>query len=198
MNIQEYIDTGILEQYCLCILADDEMREVESLRSKYPSIGTEIRNIEASLEQYATAFTLAPPRELEEEIWGTLENLNKERHIDLTDLPVINKFTDHKAWLGVVRPLIPPQLKQDRIVHVLRESDKIIQMLIISKTHFEDEVHLEELESFIILEGECECTVGDNVFRLQPGGYTEIPLHTSHDVRVLSPYVTAIVQRIAV
>ena len=198
MNVQEYIDTGVLEQYCLCMLADNEMREVEVVRSQYPKISAEIRNIEASLEQYATPFAQEPPAELQEGIWGTLQNLNKERHIDLTDLPVINRFTDHKAWLGVVRPLMPPQLQEDRIVHVLRESDKVIQMLIISKTHFEDEVHVEEHESFIILEGECECTVGDNVFRLRPGGYTEIPLHTSHDVRVLSPYVTAIVQRIAV
>jgi mannose-6-phosphate isomerase-like protein (cupin superfamily) len=198
MNIQEYIETGILEQYCLCVLADDEVREVEAMRSKYPEVGAEIRNIESVLEGYATTFAQEPPAELKETIWGTLENLNKEQHIDLSDLPVINKFTDHKAWLGVVKPLLPPQMKEDRIVKVLRESDKVIQMLIISKTHFDDEIHVHEHESFIILEGECECTVGDNVFRLQPGGFTEIPLYTSHDVRVLTPYVTAIVQRIAV
>src|ERR1043165_3685511 len=107
MNIQEYIDTGILEQYCLCMLAEEEMQEVEAVRSKYPEIGAEICNIEASLEQYAKAYVQAPPAELKEEIWDTLQNLNKERHIDLTDLPVINKFTDHKAWLGIVKPLIP-------------------------------------------------------------------------------------------
>lgn len=198
MNVQEYIDTGILEQYCLCMLDGDELLEVEALRSQYPQISAEIRSIESSLEQHATKFAQEPPTELKEDIWGTLHNLNKERHMDLTDLPVINKFTDHKAWLGIVRPLIPPQLKEDRIVHMLRESDKVVQMLIVSKTHFDDEVHVKEHESFIILEGECECTVGDNVFRLRPGGYTEIPLHTSHDVRVLTPSVTAIVQRIAV
>jgi mannose-6-phosphate isomerase-like protein (cupin superfamily) len=198
MNIQDYIETGILEQYCLCILADDQMREVDALRNRYPEIGAGIRDIEASLEQYAGSSALEPPPELEGRIWDTLQNLNKERLMDLSDLPVINRFTDHNAWLGIVRPLITPEPAKDRVVHVLRESDKIIQMLVISKTHFEDEVHVQEHESFIILEGECECTVGDKVFRLRPGGYTEIPLHTSHDVRVLTPYVTAIVQRIAV
>jgi mannose-6-phosphate isomerase-like protein (cupin superfamily) len=97
-----------------------------------------------------------------------------------------------------VRPLIPPKIQEDRVVKVLRESDKIIQMLIVSKTDFDNEVHVGEHESFIILEGECECTIGDKVFRLKPGGFTEIPLYTDHDVRVLTPYVTAIVQRIAV
>jgi mannose-6-phosphate isomerase-like protein (cupin superfamily) len=198
MNIQEYIGTGIIEQYCLCILAEDQMREVEALSSQYPAIRAEIQDIEGSLEGYARAYAQKPPAELEETIWLTLENLNKERQMDAADLPVINQYTDHKAWLGIVKPLIPPQLKEDRIVRVLRESDKIIQMLVVSRTHFDDEVHVEERESFIILEGECECTVGDKVFRLSPGGYTEIPLHTNHDVRVLTPYVAAIVQRIAV
>jgi mannose-6-phosphate isomerase-like protein (cupin superfamily) len=198
MNIQEYIATGILEQYCLGMLTDEEMREVATLRSRYPEVETEIRTIEASLEERAGALALEPPPALREQIWNTLENLNKEKNISLQDLPLINRFTNHKAWLGIVKPLIPPQMQEDRVIKVLRESDKVIQMLVVSKSHFEDEVHINEHESFIILEGECECTVGDKVFRLKPGGFTEIPLHTSHDVRVLTPHVTAILQRIAV
>ena len=41
MNIQEYMGTGILEQYCLSILPNDQAREVEALRSQYPEIGAE-------------------------------------------------------------------------------------------------------------------------------------------------------------
>jgi hypothetical protein len=198
MNIQEYMASGILEQYCLGMLADGERREIEALRSKCPEIEAEIGNIEASLEDRAAALAQEPPPALKERIWATLDNLNKERDISLEDLPLINRFTDHKAWLGIVKPLIPRQLQEDRVVKVLRESDKVIQMLVVSKTHFEDEMHVNERESCSILEGECECTVGDIVFRLKPGGFTEIPLYTSHDVRVLTPHVTAILQRVAV
>jgi mannose-6-phosphate isomerase-like protein (cupin superfamily) len=168
------------------------------MRDQYPRIGAEISIIEASLEQYASLYALQPPVGLQGKIWDTLENLEKERRIDLSDLPVINRFTDHKTWLGAVKSLLPVPIKNERVIHVLRESDKILQMLVVSATDFEDEVHVKEHESFIILEGECECTVGDEVFRLQAGGYTEIPLHTSHDVRIISPYVIAILQRVAV
>ena len=78
MNVQEYIDTGILEQYCLSILADDQMREVEALRSKYPEIGAGILAIEDTLAQHAAAYAQQPPAGLEDTIWATLENLNKE------------------------------------------------------------------------------------------------------------------------
>lgn len=198
MNIREYINSGILEEYCLCILDEDQVQEVNTLRIQHPEIETEIQSIEASLNAYVKTSAEKPAVNLQEEIWNTLQNLNKERNIDLTDLPIINKYTDHETWLGIVKPFIPARLEEDRIVHVLRQSDEIVQMLVISKTAFENEVHVEEHESFIILEGECECTVGDKVFRLQPGGFTEIPLHTNHDVRILSPHVTAILQRIAV
>jgi mannose-6-phosphate isomerase-like protein (cupin superfamily) len=198
VNIQEYIDSGILEQYCLCILTDDQVREVDAMRSEYPEIEAEVTEIESSLYGYVSAVAQKPSAELRHEIWSTLENLNKEREIDLSDLPVINKYTDHNAWLGIVKPFIPAHLEEDRIVRVLRETDDIVQMLLVSKTDFVNEVHVEEYESFIILEGECECTVGEKVFRLQAGGFTEIPLHTSHDVRILTPHVTAILQRIAV
>jgi len=198
VNIQEYIDSGVLEQYCLCILPDDQARKVETLRSEYPEIDAEIIEIESSLYGYVSAVAQKPSTELQQEIWGTLENLNMEREIDLDDLPVINKYTDHNAWLGIVKPFIPAHLEEDRIVHVLRQTDEIVQMLLVSKTDFMNEVHVEEYESFIILEGECECTVGDKIFQLQPGGFTEIPLHTNHDVRILTPHVTAILQRIAV
>lgn len=198
MNIREYIDSGILEEYCLCILDETQVQEVETLRNEYPEIESEIRGIEAALKGYVEAISERPPLQMQDEIWGTLQNLNKERNIDLKDLPVINKYSDHSTWLGIVKAFIPDQLEEDRMVHVLRNTDDIVQMLIISKTHFDNEVHVEEHESFMILEGECECTVGDHVFRLQPGGFTEIPLHTNHDVRILTPHVTAILQRIAV
>ena len=68
----------------------------------------------------------------------------------------------------------------------------------ISRTDVDDEVHEHEQESFLVLEGECECHIGDTVYRLGPGGFIEIPLHLNHNVRVLSPYVVAVLQHIAV
>lgn len=198
MNTQAYIDSGILEEYCLGLLPVGGMQEVERMCRQYPGIRAEKESIEAGLEQQAKARAIAPPPALEDQIWGLLENLNREKQHDLSDLPLINRFSDHKNWLRIVQPLLPPKFEEERTVQVLRADVGVIQMLVQSKTDFEDEVHRDEYESFIILEGECECRVGDHVFRLGPGGFTEIPLHTAHDVRILTPHVTAILQRVAV
>jgi len=63
---------------------------------------------------------------------------------------------------------------------------------------YPDEVHTDVWESFIVLEGECECYIGtDTVVRLKAGGYLEIPMHEHHDVKIISDYVVGIMQRIA-
>lgn len=197
MNIREYIESGVLEQYCLGVLPGENMQEVDLLCDRYPELAAERRSIEQALLRRAEELAVPPPAPLQDQIWHLLNNLNKEKQFNLSDLPLINRFSDYKNWLRIVQPLLPPKQEEDRILTVLQQTDKLVQMLVLSKTDFRNEVHVHEYESFIILEGECECTIGDHVFRLGPGGFTEIPLYTDHDVRIITP-VTAILQRIAV
>lgn len=198
MNIRDYIDSGSLEAYCLGMLNTDRISEVESLRRKHPEVESEIRSIEAALRKYAKTVGSKMSETLQDEIWELLANVNRERTIRMDCLPLINRFSDPIAWLEFAKPLIPEPLADDRFIQVLRKSDTVVQMLLKSKTDFVNEVHTSERESFIILEGECECTVGNTIFQLGPGGFTEIPLFTDHDVRILTPHVTAILQRVAV
>jgi len=180
------------------MLTPDEMSGVEVMCDLHPEIKTELRRIEARLAKYAEEHSVDPPAELKDSIWATLQNVNKEKAMDPNDLPFINKFTDHTHWMDFVRSRIPKEVTEDRVITVLQHNSLVTQMLVISKTDFDNEEHEHEMESFVILEGECECTVGDNVFRLGPGGFTEIPLHTPHSVRMISPYVVAILQRVAI
>lgn len=188
----------MLEEYCLGILAPAEREQVEAAASMYEAVRKEIKSIQAALNVYAAQAALWPGRELQDQIWSTLENLEKEKAHDLNNLPLINKYTDYRQWKKMVRPLMPASLPDERIVEVLRHTPEVTQVLIISRTDVEDEVHVHEHESFIVLEGECECNIGGQAIRLGPGGYIEIPLHTHHHVKALTPYVIAIMQRIAV
>ncbi len=198
MDIKAYINSGILKQYALNVLSADERAEVEQMCTGYPEIKQALERIEDSLENLAQQNPVQPPPELKDTIWATLQNLNKEKEMDPNDLPFINRFTDHTKWLRFVQSKIPETVTEDRVVTVLQHNSLVTQALVISKTDFDNEEHEHEMESFVILEGECECTVGDNVFRLGPGGFTEIPLHTPHEVRMLTPYVVAILQRVAI
>ena len=165
--------------------------------AKYPGIKKELTEIQQALEKYSTISALAPANELQNNIWGTLENINKERHGDLNDLPVINKYSNYKHWKRIVLPLIPED-KHTEQISVLQANEQITQVLFVSSKAIPDETHEHERESFIVLEGECDCCIDGKVIRLGPGGFIEIPMYTHHDVTAVSDYVIAIMQRIAV
>ncbi len=198
MDIKAYINSGILKQYALDVLDSSARAEVENMCALHPEIKKELERIQDTLENFAIENPVAPPPELQNSIWATLQNLNKEKEMNPEDLPFINRFTDHNKWLRFVQSRIPAEITEDRIVDVLQHNSLVTQALVISKTDFENEEHEHEMESFVILEGRCECTVGDNVFELGPGGFAEMPLHTPHSVRMLTPYVVAILQRVAI
>lgn len=198
MNVQEYIDSGILHDYIMGSLTAAERAGVEQVCALYPEIQAELKNIRAAIDHFADDIAVTTPAEMQDNIWDKLDNINKERTGDINALPVVNKYSDHNNWKRIVAPFMPQTIPAERIARTLRHSGGVTQVLIISTTDVEEEVHEHEQESFIILEGECECYVGDNVIRLGPGGFIDIPLHVNHNVKILSPYVVAVLQHVAI
>ena len=56
MNVQEYIESGILEQYVLQQLTPVEQLEVERIRAMHPEVDVEINRIEETLFQEILCF----------------------------------------------------------------------------------------------------------------------------------------------
>ncbi len=198
MNVQDYIDSGILHDYIMGSLTAAERAGVEQVCALYPEIQAELTRMRAAIDNFTDDIAVTPPAEMQDNIWDKLDNINKERTGDINALPVVNKYSDHNNWKRIVAPFMPQAITKERIVRTLRHSGGVTQVLIVSTTDVEEEVHEHEQESFIILEGECECYVGNDVIRLGPGGFIEIPLHVSHNVKILSPYVVAVLQHVAV
>ena len=198
MDIQEYINSGILYEYCMNSLSDAEKEGVETMCALYPRVQEELSQIKRSLETHSDNNTIKPGKALQESIWNVLDNINKEKKGNLQDLPLINKYSDHENWKRIVIPFMPGEITSGTSIKTIRKNDRVTQMLVVSTCDIPDETHTGEQESFIILEGECECYVGDTIVRLAPGGFLEIPLHTHHNVKVLSPYVVAVLQHVAI
>ncbi len=199
MNLQPYIESGILELYALNVLADDETSGVERMIATYPELKQELEAIELALESYATSRWVKPSNYLEERIVESILNLKKEKDLYITDLPLINRFSDYRNWLPLIKSFGKLSLGEDgKHFEVLRQDEKVTQMLVFSTTDVEEETHTDEQESFLILEGECKCTIGDKVRLMGAGDYMEIPLHELHDVTLVSEQVVAILQRVKV
>lgn len=77
MDIQAYIQSGILEAYALGALSSAEAAEVEEHVSAHPALRAELEALQESLRAYAEASPKTPPRDLEGRIWKAIETAGR-------------------------------------------------------------------------------------------------------------------------
>ncbi|WP_164851393.1 cupin domain-containing protein [Larkinella soli] len=185
----------MIEEYCLGLLSPEEAREVERMAGLFPEVQAEIDRTSLALQQYG-ANVVQPRPQLKHRILDQLSRLDGARAFDLAHLPLINAYSDHGQWLRTVESIRPTRDFRNIYSHTLREDPEVVQYLVWARFEIKPEDHHDEHESFLILEGECECTVGGKILRLSAGDYLAIPLDVEHNVRVLSATpVKAIIQR---
>lgn len=193
MKVQEYINSGNLEQYCFDMFNPERQQEISRLTLLHPEIKQELNEIETAIERLAGMHAITPNTDLKHRILGAL-GFPTEEILDINHLPPTDKYADYNQWLKAVEHLIPTEPFEDFFMHVLQQDEQIAQMLVVTKLDVPEEIHEEVAESFFILKGQCACKVGDEVFILNAGDYLDIPLHLEHDIKILSPYVIAILQ----
>lgn len=199
MNIADYIDSGIIEEYCLGLLEPEAAAAVEDLSRQHPDIDLEIRK---TLETLARYSTVAVPRpHVKKELFQLIDQLEEEETIDLQHPPMIHRHSDASAWNKAVAHLIPNVDEGDTRYYFLQDRpDFQLCVAWLDNQLVEDGHDPEEFEeSFLILEGTCECNIGGEIFHLQAGDYLPIPRFTQHTIRNTSThpqtFVKAMVQR---
>ncbi len=75
MDIKEYIASGIIEQYVLCLCDEAEAKELEQLSNLYPELKNAIQHYEIELEERMMKDVQLPSPETDEKILRSLEAL---------------------------------------------------------------------------------------------------------------------------
>ena len=199
MDIKAYIESGILELYALDQLDVQEKTEVEVLLNSYPQLQEELVQIQDALTHWAIENAVMPTSYLANSILDQISNQEKERRMDLGDLPILNKYSNYEAWCALANDMkgLEPEQGQ-KAVRILRDDKDAMQLLVISECNIEEEVHAGELESFLILEGTCICTISGVQRIMGQGDYMEIPLYEAHDVCLTSNRVVAVLQHLKI
>ncbi|MFM9947649.1 MAG: cupin domain-containing protein [Saprospiraceae bacterium] len=199
MDIRAYLDSGIVEEYCLGLLDSEAAIGVERLSRQFREIDLEINK---TLETLARFSTIAEPGpHLKASLFQLINHLETEQIIDLKAPPFIHRHSDAEVWNKAIEGLTPNIEEDSAKYHFLQERPEF-QLAVV---WLEDQLHEEGhdsndfLESFLILEGTCECNIGGKIIHLQAGDYFEIPPLTQHTIRNTSvhpqPFVKALVQR---
>lgn len=88
MNTQDYISSGILEQYVAGTLSPQEKKEVECMSHIYPEIHDELHTMQLAMEGYVMSQSVTPPASLRDKILNQLKSLEPQPNIPVTPAPV--------------------------------------------------------------------------------------------------------------
>jgi len=199
MDTKTYIESGILELYALNLLSETETAKVDRLLSIHLELGEELERIYIVLESYAAMHAVHPKEETQDALAEKLINLEKERLMDPADLPLLNNHSDYRNWKQFVSRFEEnPKIVDGKAIKVLTHTQKITQLLVTLTADYKEEIHTDELESFLILSGRCLFNINGFATLLGQGDFMAIPLNEPHDVKLVSDKVVAILQRIKI
>jgi anti-sigma-K factor RskA len=68
VDIQQYIESGILEEYALGLLSPADRAQVEQTAAAHPEIQRELREVISGLDTYAQAHAITPPPAMRERV----------------------------------------------------------------------------------------------------------------------------------
>ncbi len=155
----------------------------------------ELKQAEEALNRFASAYAVRPDPGLKDKVMDKIKSLNAEyqnkQHLSFEDLPLLSETSNWMEWEELVKDIQPPQHFEGIHLHSLESSDKRELFVAWVKEYIEEEVHFDILESFILLEGTCECHITDaqgnaRVVRMGVGDYITMQVGETHDVIITS------------
>ncbi|WP_062542024.1 cupin domain-containing protein [Rufibacter tibetensis] len=199
--ITDYIESGILELYVMDATTPEETQEVEQMASAHPEIRKEIDAIRQSIEAYALAHAVEPPSTLKPLVLATIDYMERMKNGEPVSSPPeltpTSKVEDYATWYTRDDMQLAPDA-EDIYVKIIGYTPSVTTAIVWLKGIAEEEIHHDEHERFLILEGSCDITVDGEVNSLKPGDFFAIPLHKNHMVKVTSKEpCKVILQRLA-
>ena len=196
MSIDELKSSGLLELYVIGDVTDSEKLIVEKAAAEHASIKQEIFEIEKSLEMYAQHMAIPVSPTVKPMLLAMVDYSERIKNGEpIVNAPSLNsnsKISDFNPWL--LRPdFQEPEAYDAMHGKIISADDQKKTLVVWLRYGAPDEVHTDEIEKFLVLEGSCDIVIGDKTHSLSKGDYLSIPLHINHSVEVTSSFPCKII-----
>lgn len=201
MDVNDFVASGILEMYVMGNTNAEETAEVEQVAALYDDVRKEIQAISIALEEYAKLNDIEPNPSLRPFIMATIDYMGRLKKGETPTFPPMlhlgSGVEDYSQWLER-DDLQPAEPVEDAYAAIIGYTPEATTAIVWLRYGAPPETHTDEQEKFLIVEGTCDITIGNDVHKMKPGDVLIIPLHISHHVRVTSGHPCKIIlQRIA-
>jgi mannose-6-phosphate isomerase-like protein (cupin superfamily) len=175
-------------------ITKDQLREWLTDEDGHLPGEEELQQTEDALLCFAEAHAVPPPPDLREHLLTKLKSLNEQKknrkRLQLHQLPLLDANANWYDWEEAVGEIEPPDY-DDIYLHPLEETEQRSLFVAWVNEYIPEEVHHDLIESFLLLEGSCECHISDEagnvrIVRLSQGDYIEMQLGETHDIFITS------------
>jgi mannose-6-phosphate isomerase-like protein (cupin superfamily) len=181
--------------------SDEEIKEVEEMAARYELIRNEIEAISETLKVYAESKANAVNGGIKPMLLAGIDYEERLKNGEIPVFPPIlnnsSKKEDFMEWLNRKDMVISDNF-DGMHVKIIGFTPDASTAIVWIQNEAPYEIHTDEHEKFLILEGTCDIIIDRNIHSLIPGDYLSIPLHAAHVVKVTSETpCKLILQRVA-
>jgi len=197
MTAAAFIQSGIIETYCLGFTSPEENLLVEQMAETFPQVKQEIEKVRASFHHFLQERKIQPSPSVKTAVMYNIYSqqavLNKEW------VPLMDQPTDFQRYYdsAEANKLEAPAVSYDNIfVRHLPSTNEIINFAIWAKTGHEEEVHDDMNEFIAILDGSCDMYMEGKIIPFEKGQVITLKPGVLHSAVVTSAQpMFALVQR---
>lgn len=200
--IRAFIESGVLELYVMGAATPDETIAVEEMAAVHPEIKQEIEALSQAMESYAFAHAVKPKGTVKPMVLASIDYIERMKQGELPSTPPHitkdSKPDDFATWLNRDDMLLAPDAGAI-YAKIIGYSPAATTAIVWIRGATDKEVHHDEYERFLILEGTCNFWVDGVKHEVLPGDTFSVPLHAQHHVEVTSEEpCKAILQRTSI
>lgn len=199
--VEDYINSGILEIYVLGMTSVEETAQVNEMAAKHIEVRQEIEEISRALEIDSSKKSFEPSETIKPYLMAVVDYTERLKGGEPMTFPPLltkdSKIIDFEEWTSRADMVLPDDFENmyAKLIGHTPEASTAISWI---KTHTPFEIHTNEYERFLILEGSCDISIGEDTHHLVAGDFIAIPLHIGHSLVVTSSVpCKVILQRVA-
>lgn len=200
-EIDKYINSGILEMYVLGMTNLEETNEVNEMATLHKQVRDEIEEISKTLQISSANTDKKPNPSIKPFILAVIDYTERlKAGEEPTFPPLLNKdskIIDFKQWINREDMVLPDDF-ENMYAKIIGYTPQATTAIAWIKKMTPFEIHHNELERFLIIEGTCDISIGEDVYHMVAGDFIAIPLYIGHSLEVTSDIpCKVILQRVA-
>lgn len=197
MKLQDFLASGIIENFCLGFSSDEESKLVKKMAAAYPEVQQELDEVRTSLHLILKRAEIKPARSVKMAVMKSI--YSQQASIEPGFVPLldtVNNFDSIYAALAANDIHWPTENFDNLYAQELPSTREIINFAVWVKNGHEEEMHTDRNEFIAVLEGSCEMVMQSGRTKYGKGDIINIPINVPHSAEITSAEpMFALVQR---